>query len=117
MQQSKENEDLIFSAQELLIEKEKKYDFSFYLTILLECFATKYNQRHLKIFKPDKIEKIGELPEKKIKIINNILNTWANDPNKVLGNIDEDKRDEYGKYLFGIILFFTYNFKEENTQP
>ena len=115
MQQTKENEDFIFSTQYLMGEG-KKYEFSFYLMILLECFATKYNQRHFVIFQPDKIEKIGNLPEKNIRVMNNVLGSWAKKPDNVLKNIREDKKDLYAKYLYGIILFFIYNFKKEETQ-
>ena len=28
----------------------------------------------------------------------------------------QNEKDEYGKYLFGIILYFYYNFKKEGLQ-
>ena len=50
--------DLIFSTQNLLIAPGQKYTFLFYLMILIECLNTKYLQRHLDIFIPEKIEKL-----------------------------------------------------------
>ena len=114
LQSSKENEDFIFSTQKLLIGKEKKYLFSFYIKIFLECFSTKYIQRFLLIFKPEKIENVGNLPEDKIKLIANILKIFEKNPNKVLDNInDQKKKNDYGKNLFAVILFFNYNFNKD----
>ena len=73
-QDSKENEDFIFSSQKLLAGRDKKFNFSFYLMVLLESCTTKYVKRHLKFFKPDKIEEIGIIKETKLNQIKNLIN-------------------------------------------
>ena len=112
VQNTLENEYFIFSTQQQNLIG-KQYEFSFYLMIFLECFSTKYVKRLLIMFRKDKIGKIGELPEKKLKPISNTLKRFENNPSQVLDKIEENKRDEYGKYLVGIILFFNYNFHKE----
>lgn len=92
LQSSKVNADFIFSTQKLLIGPTIKYQFSFYLMIFLECFATKYIQRFLILFKPSKIEEIGILPSKKQKTIASILNMFLKNPNRVLNNINDQKK-------------------------
>lgn len=47
------------------MEEGKFYKFSFYLNILLECFATSLIQAHLDAFRIEKIEEIGEIKEEK----------------------------------------------------
>ena len=113
LQSSFENEDFIFSTQKLFMGTEKKYEFSFYLMILLECFTTKYVQRLLIIFKKDKIGNIGEIPPKKLGPMTNVLKGFEKNPGIILDKIDEKSREKYGKILVGIILFFNYNFNKE----
>ena len=117
-QYSKENEDFISSTLKLLIGSGKKYEFSFYIVVLLVCLEcnVKFIKRLLIIFKEDKIMDIGKLSENKINEINNILEEIKANPNLVLDAINDDWKDEYGKKLFEIILFFTYNFKKEEIQ-
>ena len=116
IQNSQENEDFIFSTQKLLIGPGKKYEFSFYLQIFLECFSTKYIQRLLMIFRKDKIGKIGEIPQKKKIIIANIISKIEKDPKIILEKIEGKKRNEYGRILVGLILYYNYNFRKERIQ-
>ena len=120
-QKTVENEDFIFSTQKLLIVPGGKYDFSFYLLIFLECYSTKYVQRLLTIFTKDKIGEVGtclEENERKVKLnaLTKLLQKYEDKPEELLEKIEEKKREEYGKYLVGIILFFTYSFKRERMQ-
>lgn len=113
-QNSKENKDLILSTQNLIIGKGKKYFFSFYLMILLECFTTNLIQRHLLVFKLDKIEGIGEIPDSKKRIIQNILKVFEIKPEKVLDSVtDVIYKEKYSIALFAIILYFNYNFAHD----
>ena len=112
LQNTPENEYFIFSTQQQNLIG-KQYEFSFYLMVFLECFSIKYVKRLLIMFRKEKIRKIGELPEKKLKQMSNILTLFENNPSQVLDKIEENKRDEYGKYLVGIILFFNYNFHKK----
>ena len=115
-QTANESIDLIYSTQDLLIGGNKKYSFSFFLLIFLECFNTKCVQRLLYCFKPDKIEEIGIIPEKHLKKMKNILNTFEKFPEKVLNNVNENQKDDYGMRLFTVLLFFNYNFNKERIQ-
>ena len=116
-QNADENIDLIYSTQELLIgSPDKKYSFSFFLLILLECFTTKCVQSLLSCFKPEKIEEIGKIPDKQLKRIKNVLNTFEKNPEKVLDNVKEKQKDDYGMKLFMVLLFFNNNFNKERIQ-
>ena len=110
-QQDFENTDLILSTHLLFLGKEKKYKFSFYLMIFLQCFATSLIQVHLAAFKPEKIEELGEISPEKIKIAINIINIFERKPEKVLDNIKDIKSKETnGIRLFTVIIYFYYNF-------
>ena len=112
-QQSRQNYGLILSVQSLLVGKDKKFNFTFYLIILLECFATPLVQRHLQCFKPSKIETLGIISEEKLKQIKNILNVFERKPNKVLLLVEENSKLKYGIKLFAVILYFTIYFDKD----
>jgi len=112
-QKSRQNYGLILSIQNILIGKDKKFNFTFYLIILLECFATQLIIRHLQCFKPSKIESPGIISEEKLKQIKNILNAFVKNPNKVLFQVEEKSRLKYGIKLFAIILYFNAYFNKD----
>ena len=116
LQESDQNQGLIKSIQSFLIGKDKKYNFSLYLMIFLECFSSKLVLRHLISFKPEKIKDIGILSEKKRKQSIGILGRMEKNPKLILNKI-ENKEKEYGLdyfiKLFSIILFFNMNFNKE----
>ena len=101
----KENDSLILSAHELFIGKGKDFEFSFYISIFMECFSSPTVQRHLEVFRLDKIKGEGKLDEKKKKQILGVLNVFQKNPNKALEKIKENK-DKYGVKLFAIIIYF-----------
>jgi len=111
-QKARQNYGLILSVQQLLIGKGKKFKFTFYLIILLECFAIPLVQRHLQCFKPSKIESPGTISKEKLRPITNILNVFEKYPNKVLDQVDKDSKIKYGTKLFAIILYFSYYFNK-----
>ena len=113
-QQDLDNEYFILSVQKLLIGENNKYQFSFYIYIFLECFATPLVQRHLSCFKPEKITSPGTISKDKILKITNILGTFEKKPEKVLDNIkNKASVPEYGVKLFTVILYFNYVFHNE----
>ena len=112
-QKSRQNYGLILSVQNILMAKDKRFNFTFYLIILLECFATHLVIGHLQCFKPSKLESIGIISEEKLKQIKNILNAFVKSPNKVLFQVDENSRLKYGIKLFGIILYFNAYFNKD----
>ena len=109
----KENDSLILSAHELFIGKGKDFEFSFYISIFMECFSSPTVQRHLEVFRLDKIKGEGKLDEKKKKQILGVLNVFQKNPNKALEKIKENK-DKYGVKLFAIIIYFNYLYFNES---
>ena len=111
LQASKENEELILSTQRLLLGNDKKYDFLFYIVMFRECFTTKYIGRHLILFKPERIKGLGNLPEKKLTQISNVINNIVKKPEK----IRIEKESEKAKILevfYSIALYFNLNFNK-----
>ena len=117
IQKTKENDDFIVCSQNLLMGREKKFKFSFYLMILLECFSTDKALRHLTIFKNDRISEVGTISERRVTQIKNILKILESKPDKILNSIKEDKDKEGNKIKFyGIVLYFNFNFVKERIQ-
>ena len=117
LQKTKENDDFIFCSQNLIMGKDKKFKFSFYLMILLECFSTDKALRHLTIFKNDKISEVGAISERRVTQIKNILKVLEAKPDKILSSIEDDKNKEENKIRFyGIVLYFNFNFVKERIQ-
>ena len=111
-QNSKESEEFIMSTQLLFAGKDKKFDFSFYLLIFLECFTTKIVLRHLMSFKPEKIHSLGIVNDKRMKQLKNILNLIVNKPEKI--RVDNEKSRKNATELFYfVVLFFNMNFQKE----
>ena len=108
-QYSKQNEALIQSALKFF-GQDKEYNFALYLQTFLECFATKYLKNLLKVFKPERIRTVGVLDGMKSKKLCNILKHLEKKPEKVLKNINPKDKEKFGISLFGIILYFTFNF-------
>ena len=108
LQGTKENDDFIISSQNLLMGNDKKFDFLFYLSIFLECFKSpNLLKLHLLIFRPDKINGLGELPEFNIKPMKNILKNIAKNPDKI--NVDENSKETF----FSIYLYFNLNYQRD----
>ena len=104
-QKSRQNYGLILSIQQILEEKNKKFKFTFFLIILLECFATPLILRHLDCFKPSKIESVGTISEGKLRQIINILNIFEKNPEKILSYIkNENSKKNCEIKLFSIIF-------------
>ena len=114
-QNSPENEDLILSAQSLLTGKDKKYNFLFYLSILLQCFSTKYINRHLLIFKPEKIIKFGDVEKKKLKQIKNELNMLVANPERIYIEKEKDKQKTIESF-YSVVLYFNLHFQKEKVK-
>ena len=61
--------DLVSSTLIFFNGNDKKYIFSFYLTVLLHCFNFYYFKTHLNTFQLNKIQEVGIISEKKKKNI------------------------------------------------
>ena len=114
--ESEEINDLIFSVQKVLEEKNDNYNFNFYLKIFVECHKIKTIQNHLNLFKIERIN-IGQLDNEKMNEVEEVFNSYIEEPNKIISNINKKQKEEiYQIKLFILILFYYYNFKNENVQ-
>ena len=84
----------------------------FYLSIFLNCFATDFVQNKLLAFDPKKIKGIGEIPERRLKPIKNIINQMVKNPEKIHVKVEES-RGETTKLFYSLALYFNLNFHKE----
>ena len=112
---TKENKDFILSSLLFLKDKDNKYDFLFYLSIFLNCFSTDLTQNILLAFDPKKIKGIGEIPERRLKPIKNIINKFVKNPEQI--HIKEEKfRLETTEFFYFLALYFNLNFQKEKIE-
>ena len=114
--ESEEINDLIISVQKALEEKNENYNFNFYLKIFIECHKIKTIQNHLNLFKIERIN-IGQIDIEKMNEVEEVFNSYIEEPNKIILNINNNPREEkYQIKLFILILFYYYHFKKENVK-
>jgi len=113
LQRSEENISLILSTLKFII-CQKKYEFSFYLEIFMECFATKLSSKLIIEFDPNKIISPVTIEEKGIEQKDNILKVYIKKFEEKISLI-EDKNDKmkYKINFYNIILNFYYFFEKE----
>ena len=93
---------------------DKKFDFIFYLLILLECFSTSLIKIHLFLFRPNKIKGIGDISDKKkLKLITNILNSIAKNPEEKIRVDKEEDRQKATEIFYSIYLYFNLHFQND----
>ena len=114
-QNTSENEDFILSTQSLLTGPDKKYNFLFFLSIFLECFSTKYINRHLLLFKPEKIIGLGEVANNKMTPMKNILNILSKKPERIHIENEKDKKKTIDTF-YSIALYFNIHFQKEKVK-
>jgi len=96
-----------------LNEEDNKYDLLFYFSIFLNSFTSDFIQNHLLSFDPKKIKGVGEIPERRLKPIKNILNKFVKDPEQIHIK-DEKLRLETTKLFYSLALYFNLYFQKEN---
>jgi len=114
-QNTSENEDFILSTMSLLIGPNKRYNFSLYISILLECYNTKYISIQLLLFKPEKIIGLGEVDNRKLIQMKNILNLLTEKPEKIL-IVNEKDRKRVIELFYSVILYFNLHFQKEKVK-
>ena len=103
---SEEFKELIMSTIYQLTNKEKdKIEFSFYISLLIESFNSKYFINVLELFSSDKINDNGTISPKDQKEFKKMMDNFQNNP-KIEGIEDEKKNEELSINLFTIIYFF-----------
>ena len=111
-----ENENLIISTHKLFDGKEKKCNFFFYILIFLECYRSNQIQQHLLKFKPEKIEGLGNFPEKKLNSIKAILKMLSKNPSQALNLKNSKDEVELIQLFYSILLYFNMNFQKEKVE-
>ena len=114
-QNTPENEDFILSTQSLLTGPDKKYNFLFFLSIFLECFSTKFINRHLLLFKPEKIIGLGEVANNKMTPMKNILNALSKKPERIHIENEKDKKKTIDTF-YSVALYFNLHFQKEKVK-
>ena len=113
-QNSKENDELIYSTLKILNKEEnknKKYDFSFLISILLESFKSQYLPKLFEIFKPQKINNYGDIPKDKIKPIINIFKIIEK---RIFESFEkEENKEELIFNLCTLLLYINSKFNKE----
>ena len=112
-QKSEENINLILSTLIFTI-CQKKYTFSFYFEIFMECFATPASIKLIIEFNPNKI--IGtetntkEVIEREYRIIKTYVKKIEE---RILLIEDENDKIKFKANCYSILLYFNYFFKKE----
>ena len=104
---SPEISDLVSSTLNFFNGNDKKYAFSFYLTVLLQCFESNYFKTHLNTFQLNKIQEVGIISEQKKKLLSEIIKKFFLKFEEII----KEKEDEYGVKLISIILYYNYIFE------
>ena len=118
-QNSKENDELVYSTIKNVINKDKKkeksknYEFAFLISLFLESFKSEYFPQIMEIFNPKDIEGYGELPEpeEKILTITSILNILDKKISKLF--MDEKNKEQIYFNYFTISLYIKFKFNKD----
>jgi hypothetical protein len=86
-----------------------------YLSIIPECYSTKYFYRHLLLFKPEQINELGNVDDKKINQIKSILNILTKKPEKIYIEKENDRHNVI-KLFYSMVLFFNIHFQKEKIE-
>jgi len=95
-----------------LNEEDNKYDLLLYFSIFLNCFATDFVQNHLLSFDPKKIKGIGEIPERRLKPIKNIINKFVKNPEQIHVK-DKNLKLKTTEHFYALALYFNLNFQKD----
>ena len=113
-QSAKENDELIFSTLKLLDKEEiknKKYDFSLLISILMESFKSKYLPKLFEIFKPQNINNYGDIPKDKIRPVINVFNIIEK---RIFESFEkEENKEELIFNLYTLLLYINSKFNKE----
>ena len=108
---SKEYQDCIIYIMNIL--KQIEYEFNFYISVLVQCFDTSNICKFLKLFKTEKLTKLGELYDEDLSSFKNIINKITQKPNLVLDKINGEEKYSARITLYAIILIFDLKFQKE----
>ena len=109
---SKEYEEFILSTQRLISLSENKYSFYFYMIIFKKCLNTKMLQNLLLIFDPEKINELGNFPEKEINELDSILVNILKKPEEIIIDDEANKQKILQGFYFIIFCFNNFFNKE-----
>ena len=111
---SDEFKDFLNSIFYFLIQTNQIIDFSFYISLFLECFNTGYFINLLQLFTPEKIKDQAELSQNKIEEFKKILPDLENFQN--LGEIGHIVKEQLTINLYSVMYFFCLKYHQEKLQ-
>ena len=114
-QDSKENEEFILSTQKLIIAPDSKYTFYFYMLIFKKCLDTKLLQKHILLFDLEKLNGIGNFPEKELNPIRSLLINRVKKANEIIID-NEEQRPKIIQEFYFIIFVFNSLFNNNETK-
>ena len=103
--------NLILSTHKFILCQ--KYEFSFYLSLLMECFSSSIYQKHIIEFDPNKVIGPGIITNEKIDQINNIFQELKDKKNKEEHFEEENDRIKFKINFYTIFLYFNHLFNKE----
>ncbi len=89
-------------------------DFSFYISLFLECINSEYYIKILEIFNSEKLKELNEVKQEKIDIFKNILNNMENLLN--YGEVKEINKEDLTINLYSVIYYFCLKYNQERLQ-
>ena len=110
--ESEENEDFIYSTLKIFNKENKmKFGFSFFISIFLETFKSKYLDELLEIFIPQNIYGFEYIPEEKLTEFINALNIIDN---KILEKyVKKDNKENLIFNFYNILLYISFKYNKE----
>jgi len=113
IQKSEENINLILSTIKFII-CQKKYEFSFYFEIFMECFSIPASTQLIIEFDPNKIIGPGTITKETINKSIIVLNAYARKIEERISLIeDENDKMKFKVNFYTLLLCFYYFFKKE----
>ena len=115
----RENDCLISKIQTFFDQKDEKYDFCSYLYVFLECQTEEFIRKHLLLFKPEKLNGLGDLEEEDLLNVSVKLSNLESCPEQIFFNEKGDEKenqkkiDNYKVKLYSLIFYFNYCFYRE----
>ena len=109
--ESEENKDFIYNITELVLGREKKFEFLLYISVLSEIiYNSKFFNITLKAFRYEKILNNSNPDEDRIKKSKEIINNFYDDIESYLQKVNQEKEKDN---FYMIILYFNYLYQRE----
>ena len=109
--ESEGNTDFIYNIIELVLGRDKKFEFLLYISVLFESiYNSKFFNITLKAFRYEKILNNSNPDDDRIKKSKEIINNFSDDIESYLKKVNQEKEKDN---FYMIILYFYYLFQKE----